>query len=184
MSVKRPKAEVAGRATAGQFPACAGVGDPIPDRGVHHFTKVQHPVQPLAFWGLPGLRPTSESPEAFFWFSQLSNMMGLSYLTPEVTAFVLPGEEVTLESRLTKDWAERIWERMRAGELSLTLAPEDGTHSDAVVAVDRWGNAAAIVHSINTVTWGETGIFVDGISIPDAAAFQQAPMAQAVVASR
>lgn len=133
----------------------------------------------LAAYGHP-----SESAEAFFWLSQLTNLMGLSYLTPEITAFVVPDEEVTLESRLTKGWAERIWERMRAGELPLTVAPAEGTHSDAVVAIDRWGNAAAIVHSINTVTWGETGIFVDGISIPDAAAFQQAPMAQAGAGNR
>ena len=52
-------------------------------------------------------------------------------------------------------------------------------HSDAVVAIDRWGNAAALVHSTNTVIWGTTGIFVDGISIPDPAAFQQNLIAQA-----
>jgi gamma-glutamyltranspeptidase len=48
------------------------------------------------------------------------------------------------------------------------------SHSDAVVAVDSAGNMVALVHTINTVTWGTTGIFVDGVSIPDAATFQQA----------
>jgi gamma-glutamyltranspeptidase/glutathione hydrolase len=42
-----------------------------------------------------------------------------------------------------------------------------------VVAVDRLGNVAAIMHSINTVNWGTTGIFVDGVSVPDAGAFLQ-----------
>ena len=36
-----------------------------------------------------------------------------------------------------------------------------------------------MVHSINTVSWGMTGIFVDGISIPDSAAHQQAQIAAA-----
>jgi gamma-glutamyltranspeptidase/glutathione hydrolase len=55
----------------------------------------------------------------------------------------------------------------------------DPKHSDAIVAIDRWGNVAAVVHTINTSAWGETGIFVDGISIADSAAFQQ-PMIAAV----
>jgi gamma-glutamyltranspeptidase/glutathione hydrolase len=46
-------------------------------------------------------------------------------------------------------------------------------HSSGVVAVDRWGNVAALTHSINTVAWGSTGIFVGGVSIPDSASFQQ-----------
>jgi gamma-glutamyltranspeptidase/glutathione hydrolase len=55
-------------------------------------------------------------------------------------------------------------------------APQPGLphHSDAVVVIDRWGNVAALVHTINTVLWGTTGIVVDGIPISDAAGFQQA----------
>jgi gamma-glutamyltranspeptidase/glutathione hydrolase len=45
-------------------------------------------------------------------------------------------------------------------------------HTDALVVVDKWGNVAVVNHTINTVLWGNTGIFVDGISIPDSAAFQ------------
>ena len=51
-------------------------------------------------------------------------------------------------------------------------------HSDDVVAVDRDGNMCAITHSINCVNWGKTAIFVDGISISDAASFQQQQMAK------
>ncbi|EQD48303.1 Gamma-glutamyltranspeptidase, partial [mine drainage metagenome] len=43
----------------------------------------------------------------------------------------------------------------------------------------QWGNMAAVVHSINTVSWGSTGIFVEGISIPDSASFQQHAVAAA-----
>jgi gamma-glutamyltranspeptidase/glutathione hydrolase len=51
-------------------------------------------------------------------------------------------------------------------------------HSDGIVVVDQWGNMAAVGHTINTVLWGNTGLFVDGISIPDAARFQQEELAR------
>jgi gamma-glutamyltranspeptidase/glutathione hydrolase len=41
------------------------------------------------------------------------------------------------------------------------------------VVVDRWGNVAAVTHSIYAALWGHTGIFVAGISIPDSASFEQ-----------
>jgi gamma-glutamyltranspeptidase/glutathione hydrolase len=44
--------------------------------------------------------------------------------------------------------------------------------------VDEQGNVASLLQSINCVAWGATGIFVDGISIPDSANFQQALIAQ------
>jgi gamma-glutamyltranspeptidase/glutathione hydrolase len=47
------------------------------------------------------------------------------------------------------------------------------------VAVDRWGNVAAVTHTINTVLWGNTGLFVGGVSVPDAASFQQAEIKRA-----
>ena len=40
--------------------------------------------------------------------------------------------------------------------------------------VDKDGNVAAITHTINSVIWGDTGIVVGGVPIPDSAAFQQA----------
>jgi gamma-glutamyltranspeptidase/glutathione hydrolase len=44
-------------------------------------------------------------------------------------------------------------------------------HSDAIVVVDPRGNVAAIVHSINTVLWGDTGLVVGGVPISDAGGF-------------
>lgn len=44
-------------------------------------------------------------------------------------------------------------------------APQ-GHHSASVVAVDRWGNVAALVHSSNTPLWGDSGLVVDGIPLP------------------
>jgi gamma-glutamyltranspeptidase/glutathione hydrolase len=53
-----------------------------------------------------------------------------------------------------------------------------GSHSDYVLTADAEGNLAAVCHSINTGLWGTTGIVVDGIPIPDSAAFQQQALAR------
>lgn len=57
-------------------------------------------------------------------------------------------------------------------------APEVGpNHSNAIVVVDKDGDIAAVTHTINAVIWGDTGIVVGGIPIPDSAAFQQERLA-------
>lgn len=52
-----------------------------------------------------------------------------------------------------------------------------GPHSDVVVAVDPAGRIAVVCHSINTTAWGTTGLFVEGVSVPDSASFQQSLLA-------
>ncbi len=44
-----------------------------------------------------------------------------------------------------------------------------GGHSDGVLAIDSRGNVVAMLHTINTLIWGGTGIFIDGVSVSDAA---------------
>jgi gamma-glutamyltranspeptidase/glutathione hydrolase len=51
--------------------------------------------------------------------------------------------------------------------------PPEGHHSASVVAIDRWGNVAALVHSSNTPLWGDTGMVVDGVPVPVAAGIYQ-----------
>ncbi len=53
------------------------------------------------------------------------------------------------------------------------LEDEEGRHTAGIIAVDEAGNMAVVLHSINSSIYGETGLFVGGITIPDAAAFQQ-----------
>lgn len=55
--------------------------------------------------------------------------------------------------------------------------PPAGHHSASVVAVDRWGNVAALVHSSNTVMWGDSGMIVDGVPIPTPAGLYQQRLA-------
>ena len=59
----------------------------------------------------------------------------------------------------------------------MTGQPGPG-HSAGVLVVDEEGNVASVLHTINCTLWGATGIFVDGISIPDSATFQQQMIAR------
>ena len=89
--------------------------------------------------------------------------------------------------RTTKEAAKKLWQTMQTdGWDTLNVAayewrPEaaSGNHSDAVVAVDADGNAAALLHTINTALWGTTGIFVDGVAIADSGKYQQTKIARA-----
>ncbi|MGD0365558.1 MAG: gamma-glutamyltransferase [Bryobacteraceae bacterium] len=74
------------------------------------------------------------------------------------------GLQFSQEDRATKAYARAM------APLFETNPPR---HSDAIVVADRYGNVAAMVHSINAVNWGTTGIVVGGIPIPDPAGFQQ-----------
>jgi len=74
------------------------------------------------------------------------------------------GLHFSQEDRVTKAYARAM---------APLLARDAPRHSDAIVVVDRWGNVAALVHSINAVTWGTTGMVVGGIPIGDPAGFQQ-----------
>src|SRR5262249_38483780 len=70
-----------------------------------------------------------------------------------------------------------IWQQMQNHTwhgLPKTMQAKANTspHTDGLVVVDQWGNMAAVNHTINTMLWGNTGLFVDGISIPDSARFQ------------
>lgn len=100
----------------------------------------------------------------------------LTYLTPAQAAAFMPGVGLSRDRRLDRTQAGWIAQGLRA-RMQRPAVDARGHHSDAVVAVDAAGNAVALVHTINTETWGSTGLFVGGVSIPDAAHFQQAPLA-------
>jgi gamma-glutamyltranspeptidase/glutathione hydrolase len=90
-------------------------------------------------------------------------------------------------SRITREAALSNRERLRSTTWEATLSEElarSGGHSDAIVAVDSAGSVAVVIHSINTSLWGSTGLFVDGVSVPDPASFQQGMMAKAGAGKR
>lgn len=135
--------------------------------------------------GLAGMGDYRESPEAFFWYSQFSHVFAISFVPSIMRGALFRGLDTGMAHRSTEAYAEQLWQKMSDGDFMFTTAPtKDPKHSDAIVVIDRWGNMAAVTHTINTAAWGGTGIFVDGISIPDSAAFQQAQLAEIEPGSR
>jgi gamma-glutamyltranspeptidase/glutathione hydrolase len=63
------------------------------------------------------------------------------------------------------DWNQVI-RKLQGGKLA-------ADHSAGVLVIDAEGNMASVVHSINSIGWGTSGIFVGGISINDSACIQQ-----------
>lgn len=88
---------------------------------------------------------------------------------------LVPQVDLSPDRVFSDETIDVIW-RFLSSETEKTGGQDSGRsseHSDGVVAVDARGNVAAILHTINTGGWGTTGIFVDGVSIPDSAAHQQ-----------
>ncbi len=136
----------------------------------------------------------TESPEALFRLTRIARLMDImgTSLTHHVTPTALierhaPGIATAPPQRTTKEAATKLWQAMQTdGWDQLNIAayewqpdPSSGNHSDAVVAVDAEGNAAALLHTINTALWGTTGIFVDGVAIADSGKYQQTKIARA-----
>jgi gamma-glutamyltranspeptidase/glutathione hydrolase len=122
------------------------------------------------------------SPEALYEFIRICRAgYFLSLFPTDTIKMYLPDLDLAPESRVKKESARLLWRKMHepAWEKMLSVFAPKGkgdNHSAGVVAVDGQGNVAAVLHSINTAVWGTTGIFVDGISIPDSASFQQSQM--------
>ena len=85
-----------------------------------------------------------------------------------------PGIDLSAMSLLTPETAKKIWQRMQQSDWNQVMdglrgGKPSSNHSAGVVAVDPDGNMASLVHSINSIGWGSTGIFIGGVSVPDSA---------------
>lgn len=136
--------------------------------------------------GLARAQPYDKDPATLFTLLQIAKVMtALSW--PRGSAQL--GDTLELDmsprARPQQKIADAIYDAMRTEKLAPTIIPLPAPeHTDAIVAVDKRGNVAAVVHSINTVNWGSTGIFVNGVSIPDSASFQQQAIASLTPGSR
>jgi gamma-glutamyltranspeptidase/glutathione hydrolase len=142
---------------------------PPPDHGGVITAQVLNVAEEV---GLADMGHYSESPEAFFWLFQINNLAEMANIPQCYRSYLLKGLDASIPSLATKAHAGKLWEMMSRGQFELTKTPvsKGPKHTDAVVAIDRWGNVAALCHTIN----GEwTGIFVDGVSIGAAASWQQ-----------
>lgn len=117
--------------------------------------------------------PYWSDPAAFQTYSEITRFATVSPYLPGLAEFERSqGWPSTCEARLSPRYAAGVQPLLN----TLVHAPADpapGHHSAAVVVVDRWGNVAALVHTINAVMWGDTGIVVGGIPLSGAAGLHQ-----------
>jgi gamma-glutamyltranspeptidase/glutathione hydrolase len=125
------------------------------------------------------------SPETLYSLIQISRLQRILAFAPRVALKeAFPDVDWSPASGVTAETAERLWAHIRRSDwqpemlrlLNLAFTPN---HSAGVLAVDEQGNVASILHTCNCYGWGSTGIFVDGVSIPDSASFQQQQIASA-----
>jgi len=140
--------------------------------------------------GLAEMGPWWESGEALFWLVRITQVNALLTWVqdyyPEYHSYVtdaLPGVLLEDSARVDPDQAALLVSYVQDGtwnDLMDLFGYSRGrsAHSDAIAVMDARGNVVALTHSINTTMWGSTGIFVDGVSIPDSASFQQQLLAQ------
>lgn len=136
--------------------------------------------------GLMDLEHVSGSAAALYRLMYSSRVGELFYLpyTPEILENNIPEGDFSYAARARKENARYIWDRIESGEwveIESQIARQGNTgpsHSEAIIAVDVRGNVAAVCHTINADNWGNSGIFVDGVSIPGAAYHQKHRMAK------
>lgn len=130
-------------------------------------------------------RPYAENPQTLYWLIQMLRLGSYLTLPPAVgydPADVFGDLDLSPAARVRPETARAIWERMQRPDWSqaardaATRASSDqatGHHSDCIVVKDEQGNVVALTHSISTRLWGEIGLFIDGVSIPDVAGHSQ-----------
>jgi gamma-glutamyltranspeptidase/glutathione hydrolase len=105
----------------------------------------------------------TQSAETLYWLAHITrnaNYRAFSGTDKEVAAY--------MRQRLSKDHARQLWGKIKAdGGFNQPLERYAPRHSDGVVTIDGDGNMVAMMHTINTVSYGETGLIVDGVSVSD-----------------
>ena len=125
-------------------------------------------------------------PASLYSLIQIARLQAvLAHVPAEQLRTIFPGLDPAPESRFSAATTKRLLTILKDRNWytnalkKIPIGEPASNHSSAVVAVDKQGNVAAVLHSCNCLLWGTTGIFVDGISIPDAATFQQDAIARA-----
>lgn len=116
------------------------------------------------------------SSEVLYDLIQISRMQSLvSEMPAPMLRKAFPELDWSVSTALSPETAKRLWAIIQQPQWPRAAETRLGTsnHSAGVVVVDERGNVASMVHSCNCELWGTTGIFVDGISVPDSASFQQ-----------
>ncbi|HEY2049944.1 MAG TPA: gamma-glutamyltransferase, partial [Caulobacteraceae bacterium] len=122
-----------------------------------------------------GMGPYWRDPKAFAAYVRAIRLAYYGhYLAEGAPSPQAPPQSSPCSTSLTAQYAKDSSPKLEAAASPPNPRTEPGHHSDSVVAVDRWGDVAVLVHSSNTVGWGVTGLVVGGVPIPDAAGRNQA----------
>ena len=128
--------------------------------------------------------PYWADPRAFATYAQALQVAMAGPYTPQVLSFEREHDlSSTCAGRTATPYATAI-APVLAQLSGYTGQTPAGHHSAAVVAIDKWGNVAALVHSCNCEIWGDSGIVVDGIPIPNAGGIYQYKLAAIVPGGR
>lgn len=160
----------------------------VPGACVHSAARILQALNLAAALGLAQAPPYFQDPQSLRTLTRILHVTALDTLNPP------SWRDWKRRHQLDPDHLSAPCDHAApayAGALAAALAstppdtpqaippPSPPAHSDAIVAIDAEGNIAALVHTINTLPWGSTGIVVGGIPVSDAAGFQQSAIAAA-----
>jgi gamma-glutamyltranspeptidase/glutathione hydrolase len=119
-----------------------------------------------------------QDPQTFRDLSRIGEVVaGAPVLHPKTVELLrAKGIDSSPEGQRTEAYAKALASLLP--ELYGAGPSSDPHHSNAVVVIDKDGDIAVMTHTINAVIWGDTGIVVGGIPIPDSAGFQQERLAR------
>ena len=118
--------------------------------------------------------PYWSDPQAFVKLAGIIEFTQVNAFAPEAILERARGKGLQLDqqSRATKAYAKATLPLLNGFVPDAPAAPASN-HTDAIVVIDRAGNIAALVHTINTILWGTTGLVVGGVPLADPAGAQQ-----------
>lgn len=117
----------------------------------------------------------TRSADSLYYLTQIYRTeKALSLMAQDERRKFLQDAQAPENAQITEVAAQRVIDAIKsASQSNKNTQSSESAHTAAVIAIDENGDVAVVVHSLNGILWGTTGIFVDGVSIPDSAAFQQ-----------
>lgn len=162
--------------------------EPIKDRVFGHDIYVNGAPNNAIYQVVAGLKmaealkldkrgPYWSDPTTFRDLMRISEFVaGAPDFSPEIKAQLAKlGIDSSREAQRTPAYAQKVAAALP--QLFTAADPTDTHHSNSIVVVDKEGNIAVVTHTINAVIWGDTGLVVGGIPLPDSAGFQQERLA-------
>ncbi len=140
-----------------------------PDYGAY---RLLHAMNMAEYEQLSEMGNYSESPIAL---ATVYNILAASAYSAYYPAYYGDSIKINPKTMLEKETSKQVWDAWKTiNNLSLPrIQDKKNEHTAVIVSVDKQGNVAVLLHSIKAANWGCTGLFIDGVSIPDPGSFEQ-----------